>query len=205
MSVPMAIVDFIPVALFFVSTIILMRDLYHMMSKGAFALMAGGFIVVFMAGVFKATWKLLYALNVCDFAALNSAFFPMQSTGFVLAAIGLLALVAFPKQGKKTLAVAAPAVFSGTMIFVVLLILGTAGVSAALSVIAGKMKRKRYIVLFVLYLVLMLTMGYLSSRDFADPKMNWIGEGVNIIGQLLLFFGVLGLDKAGLETFELAK
>ena len=31
--------------------------------------------------------------------------------------------------------------------------------------------------------VLMLGMGYLSSRDFTQASMNWIAEGVNLVGQ----------------------
>ena len=35
-TVPMAVVDFIPVALFFASAVLLQRDLYSKMVKGAF-------------------------------------------------------------------------------------------------------------------------------------------------------------------------
>ena len=55
MSVPMAIVDFIPVGLFLAAAVILQRDLYNKMSKGAFALFSAGTITVFVAGCFKAT------------------------------------------------------------------------------------------------------------------------------------------------------
>ena len=34
-SVPMAVVDFIPVVMFFLAAVILQRDLYSKMSKGA--------------------------------------------------------------------------------------------------------------------------------------------------------------------------
>lgn len=43
-SVPMALVDFIPVILFTVSAVMLQRDLYNKMSKGAFALFALAFV-----------------------------------------------------------------------------------------------------------------------------------------------------------------
>ena len=45
-------------------------------------------------------------------------------------------------------------------------------------------------------------MGYLSSQDFTQASMNWIAEGVNIIGQGSLLAGVLVLRKAGLEKIE---
>ena len=53
-SVPMALVDFIPVFLFGAAAVLLLRDLYSKMVKGAYALFAAGVIDVFMAGFLKA-------------------------------------------------------------------------------------------------------------------------------------------------------
>jgi hypothetical protein len=39
-------------------------------------------------------------------------------------------------------------------------------------------------------------MGYLSSKNFSEAAMNWIAEGVNILGQGTLLAGVLLLNKA---------
>ncbi len=86
----MAIVDFIPVLLFALFGVGLMRDLYNKLSKGAFALLSAGVLMIVTAGGYKALWKLLYALEVCDFKMLNRAFFPMQSTGFMLLGLRML-------------------------------------------------------------------------------------------------------------------
>ncbi|MER2027201.1 MAG: hypothetical protein ABS874_08205, partial [Lachnospiraceae bacterium] len=67
MSVSMAIVDFIPVILFLIAAVLIQRGLYEQMSKGAFALLSAGTIMVFCAGFMKALWKLLYAMSLCDF------------------------------------------------------------------------------------------------------------------------------------------
>lgn len=197
MTIPMALVDYIPVLFFALSASLLLRDLYHAMSKGAFALLAAGTIMITTAGFFKATWKLLYAANICDFEALNRCFFPMQSTGFLLAGVALVCLLCF-RQHPKMLSVAAPAVFSGTMIFVMMMVLGALGLCVSLTIIALRMKKKGAAVLFMLSFVFMLTMGYLSSKDFADPMMNWMAEGVNVIGQGMLLMGTRILHKAGL-------
>lgn len=98
MTAPMALVDFIPVALFLTAAVMLQRDLYGKMSKGSFALFAGGTFMVVTAGVFKAVWKLLYALAICDFQRLNQSFLPIQATGFFLMAAALIALHFFPQQ-----------------------------------------------------------------------------------------------------------
>ena len=197
MTVPMAIVDYIPVALFGAAAVLLLRDLYNKMSKGAFALLGAGVMMIFVAGCFKATWKLLYALNVCDFEALNAVFFPMQTTGFVLAAAALIALLT-ARQGHGAAYAVAAAPYTSSMIFVVLTVLGTLGICTCLTVIAARMKRRGAAVLFVVAFVFMLAMGYLSSRDFTEASMNWIAQCTNIVGQGALLGGVCLLHRAGL-------
>ena len=56
LSLPMALADFVPVGLFLAASVLLQRDLYNKMSKGAFALFSGGTIMVFLAGACKALW-----------------------------------------------------------------------------------------------------------------------------------------------------
>ena len=101
-SVGMALFDYIPVIFFAIGAVILLRDLYNKMSKGAFALFAAGVIDVTMAGFLKATWKLLYAGAGIDISALNAMFFPVQSIGFLLAGIGIVSMLSH-KQSKKPL------------------------------------------------------------------------------------------------------
>ncbi len=200
-SVQMALVDFVPVALFAAAAVILQRDLYRRMSKGAFALFAAGTINVIAAGALKALYKLLYALNVCDFQALNHMFFPVQSIGFLLAGLGVVAMLTH-RQSEQLSAVAAPAAFSGTFVFVALMILGLGAMDGGLIVLAKKLRKPGTIVLLVLSFVLCLGMGYLSSKDFGKSSMNWIAEGVNMLGQLFLFLAVLILHKAGLKEVK---
>lgn len=206
MSVGMALVDYVPVFLFLATSVILQRDLYNKMSKGAFALFCSGTIMVFVAGFFKATWKLLYSAGVCDFQKLSEAFMPMQSTGFFLAALALVAMI-IAKQGNREvlLAVGAPAVYSGTMIFVAFMCSGIAVIGVVLSIVAAKMKRKAAIPLFIVTVIGLLAMGYLSSKDFAKPILNWIAEFVNIIAQSAFLGGTLMLHKSGLAEFKLKK
>lgn len=203
-SVAMALVDYVPVLLFAAAAMLLQRDLYDKMSKGAFALFAAGTINIFCAGLLKATWKLLYAAGVCDFAALDAMFFPVQSIGFLLAGLGMAAMVCCRQKRQRVHAVAAaPAVFSGTFLFVGLMVAGLACMCAGLSYVAVKMKKASAIVCFALTFVCCLCMGYLSSQDFAQASMNWIAEGVNVLGQGALLAGTLLLHKADLAGWKL--
>ena len=70
-TVPMALTDYIPVVLFGISALLLCRDLKNKMTKGVFVTLKLGAVVAFLAGFFKATYKLLYASGLCDFTALS--------------------------------------------------------------------------------------------------------------------------------------
>ena len=201
-TIPMALVDFIPVVLFAIAMIILQRDMYNKMSKSAFALFATGTINVTCAGALKATYKLLYAAQVCDFEALNAMFFPVQSIGFLLAGIGII--LTLTRKQTATLAVA-PTVFSGTFVFVALMVAGLGFMDVGLCIIAFKMNKQRLgtILAFAFSFVCSLCMGYLSSQNFAQASMNWIAEGVNVVGQGLFFLGTYLLHKNGLAEFQL--
>ena len=201
-SVSMALVDYIPVLFFAIASVILMRDLYNKMSKGAFALFSAGVIDVTVAGALKATWKLLYAAGACNFEALDAMFFPVQSIGFLLAGVGVLAMLTH-KQSKTALMAAAPPVFSGTFVFVGLMVAGLGMMDAVLCILAAKLKKPWLIAILVLSFVCSLGMGYLSSKDFAEASMNWIAEGVNVVGQGTLLLGAWLLHKSGLGECKL--
>ena len=201
-SIPMALVDYIPVFFFGVTMILLQRDLYNKMYKGAYALFAAGTINVFFAGFLKATWKLLYAANVCDFAALNTMFLPVQSIGFLLLGLGLVGMMCWKKKDTVMLS-AAPAVFSGTFVFIMMMVLGLGCLCTVLSILAVKLKKKGAIVLFVLAFFCSMCMGYMSSRDSTLAWVNWVEQGINCVSQCCLMCGTLILHKAGLAGYKL--
>lgn len=203
-TIGMALVDYIPVIFFFLATANLMRDLYDKMTKAAFALFAAGSVNITIAGALKATWKLLYAAGICNFEALNNMFFPTQSLGFMLAGIGILLMLIKNKNNNKAAALAvAPPVFSGTFVFVGLMVAGLGLIDAVLCILAVKLKKPALIAIFVVSFVCSLGMGYLSSKDFAEASMNWIAEGVNVVGQGALFAGAYLLHKNGLKELKL--
>lgn len=210
MTVSLALVDYIPVILFAATSVLLMRDLYNKMSKGAFALMSAGLIMVIWAGAYKATWKLFYTMNIADLYLMNNVLLPMQAAGFLILGIGLIAATFFDQGKGKSyvsalpvlmlIATQAPKQERAAVVFIIFMVLGYLGFCGCLTVIAARMKKIPAVVLFVLSFVLLMGMGYLGSREFGnDPKMNWIEEGVNLCAQLCLLSGVLILHKSGLK------
>ena len=145
-SVSMAIVDFIPVIMFGIACFILLKYFTKDMNKAQFALFSCGTIDVFIAGFLKATYKLLYAANICDFESLNKMFFPVQSIGFLLAGISMIWYV---MKNKKTYLLQAPPIFSGTFLFVGFMCGGLLLLDTALCIIAKRMKKPWLIILFI--------------------------------------------------------
>ena len=201
-SVGMALADYIPVIFFAIASVILISDLYNKMNKVSFALFSAGVIDVTAAGALKATYKLLYALGVCDFEALSAMFFPVQSIGFLLAGVGILMMLVKGQEKNTALAVAPP-FFSGTFVFVGLMVAGLGLLDTVLCIVSARLKKPVLIALFVTSFVCSLCMGYLSSKDFAEAAMNWIAEGVNVVGQGALLAGVFLMHRSGLRELEI--
>ena len=189
MTVPMAFMDFVPVLLFGAAWLILYKDLKNKLDLCSGVLLPLGAGLVFLAGFLKATWKMQKALGVPAVELFNKMMFPTQSVGFLLMAVGMLALMYGKRKSARSL----------TMVWVMLTVLGNLGASAGLVWIASKVK-KAAVPLFIVAFVFSMMMGYLSSRDFAQASMHWIAQCVNTLGQGLLLVGALMVHKAGLAA-----
>ena len=200
-SVAMGLMDFVPVAFFGVTAVILLRDLYNKMFKGAYALLAAGTINVFTAGFCKALWKLLYAASICDFQPLEQMFLPLNSLGLLLVGLSLIGMLCWKRKDAVMLS-AAPAVFSGSFVFIMMMVVGLGGICAVMSILAARMKKKGTIVLFVLSFVCAMGMGYMSSQDSTLAWVNWVEQSINTVSQLCLMIGTIVLHKAGLPAYR---
>lgn len=198
-SVFMALVDFIPVLLFFAAAVLLLKDLYNKMVKGAYALLAAGSIMVLIGGIYKALWKILYALTICDYPALDTSLFTFQGPGFLLVFAALLGMFTTKNKKHVTLHSAAVPVIVSNMPFIILQIIGCTGVQGCLIAVSVKMKKKVPVLCFVLAFIFMMGMGYLGAKFDDSSSMHWLAQCTNIISQGALLTGVWLLHKAGLS------
>ena len=184
-SLIMALVDFLPVIFFFISAVILQRDLYDAMSKGRFALLAAGSIMVLIGGIYNATWKILYALGICDFVALDGAMFPMQAPGFLLVFLSLLG------SKWRTSGIFAVVPYTSNLVFIIGQVVGLGGTQLILFIKSLKMHKKNAAVMFVISFVTMLAMGYLGAKFDDTSTMHWLAQATNIVSQFSFLLGVL--------------
>ena len=190
-SVPMAIVDYIPVILFALAFDTVFKDLKNKISMAVQIMMAAGGALVIAAGALKATFKLLYALNVGDFEWMSNQFFSNQAIGFLLLGLSLVLTV---KPVSKHLNALLP-----TMVLVLLMVIGLGAMDAVLAYYASKLKKRSALICFIISFFFTMMMGYLSSKDFDKAIMNWVAQGINCVGMILLFAGTRVLHKAGLD------
>ena len=198
-TIPMALMDFVPVVFFGITAALLLRDLYNKMFKGAYALLAAGSVNVFTAGFFKALWKLLYAANICDFVALEEMFMPVNSLGLLFVGISIVGMLC--RKKKSVLLSAAPPVIASSIPFIMMMVLGLGGLCAGLSVLSAKMKKGKVKILFILSFVCAMAMGFMSSQDVTLAWVNWVEQSINIISQGCLLAGVIILHRAGLKDW----
>ena len=198
-TIPMALMDFVPVIFFGITAVILLRDLYNKMFKGAYALFAAGSINVFMAGFCKALWKLLYAANICDFKALEEMFMPVNSIGLLFVGLSLIGMLCWKR--KSVMLSAAPVAFTSSMPFIMMMVIGLGGMCASLSILSVKMKKGKTMILFILSFVCAMAMGYMSSQDSTLSWVNWAEQSINTVSQLCLMLGTIVLHKANLKDW----
>ena len=193
-TIEMALVDYIPVAFFAIAAVILMRDLKNKMTALNFLVFSLGVSGVAIAGACKATWKLIYAASNVDVSFLNKMFFPTQSIGFLLAGVGILAMIIAKKNRVYGV---------NTFVFIGMMVADLGLLDAVLCVLAAKLKKGGAVIIFILSFICSLCMGYLSSQDFAEAIWNWIAEAINVIGQGTMLIGVVMLHKNGLKELKL--
>ena len=195
-TVAMALVDCVPVVLFLVAAVVLQRDLYDRLPKGAYSLVAAGSIMAFLGGFMKALWKLLYATGVCDYVLLDHALFTLQGPGFLLFFLGLTGLFWKGEKGGASALVSAPVVTTTSVPFIVMQVVGLSGAQVLLAV-AGVRRGARLVpVAFAFAFVFMLGMGYLGAKFDDSSSMHWVAQLTNTLSMACFLWGTLMLHAA---------
>ena len=197
-TVPMGLMDYLPVLFFGITAVILLRDLHSRMTPGVYALLSAGSVNVFLAGFCKATWKLLYAANICDFVVLEKMFLPVNSLGLLFVGISLILMLCAKR--KTPLLSVAPVAFTGSLPFIMMMVLGLGGMCVSLSIAAARMKRWLAVILLILSFVCAMGMGFMSGQDSSLAWVNWAEQSINCVSQGLLLWAVWILHRHGLKN-----
>ena len=221
-SIIMGLVDLLPVILFTLSGCIIIKVMFNELKKPFAVMLCSGVTLSLTAGLFKAIWKILLALNVCDFYPFNVMFMPTQSLGFILMGVGLISLLFKKKEqnGEKLSVTALPTILfalanvpatkeDGSIVFIALLVIGAAMIATSLSYLAVKNKYWICLVLFIVDFVGLMIMGAmkpLSSKMGLDvTAANWVEQSVNTVAQISLLVGCYLMNKKGFFAYKQEK
>ena len=218
-SLIMGIVDLIPVILFTLAGCIIIKELFTKLRKPFAVMLCSGVTLSLTAGLFKAIWKILLSLNICDFYPFDVMFMPTQSLGFILMGVGLLSLLFMKKETQETTVnvITLPLVIlailatparqeNGSIVFIAFLVIGELLIATSLSYLAIKNKKWLCLVLFIISCIALIVMGAmkpLSTKLNMDvTTANWVEESINIVAQSTLLVSSYLLSKIGFLSFK---
>jgi hypothetical protein len=186
-SLGLAILDFVPILAFLAGAYFLVKIAILHRGTACGRMMLAGTGLVFTGGFLKASWKLLYVLDVADIRLMSEAQFVLLAIGFtgMLVALSYLAR-SFNQEGKLGSALL---ISTWKIPFLTVMTLCSLGAHGLLAYIGFKKKDNPAAVLFILATVCMLAMSGLASGAEQTVAMQWIEESINSLGQLSFAFG----------------
>ena len=124
---------------------------------------------------------------------------PVNSLGLLFVGLSLIGMIIWKR--KSPMLSVAPPVFASSLPFIMMMVVGLGGLCVGLSVIAAKMKKGKFMILFILSFICAMAMGYMSSQDSTQSWVNWAEQSINTVSQLCLMLGVIALHKNGLKRW----
>jgi len=203
-SIPMALLDLVPVILFLLTNLKLMGSLYNKMTRKTYALFSGGALLLFAGALCKILWKFLYALGICDYPMLSECFFPIQPIGFIFMDIALTKMLKDCRKSKKetnptVLNAATMPVITTKVPFLILTFFTMTYYYINLSIISAKTKQKKPIILIVLSYLGMMGNCFIGTITDGSPIYHWIAEFTHVFAQVCLLWGTVMLCNSGLK------
>ncbi len=182
----LALMDYLPVIFFGVGALYLLRIGYVYLTRGFYTALAGGAILCFTGGLYKATSKLMEASFDYCLLALQSSQFIMLAPGFVLLFVASLGLVR--RNKTKVALAAAPGMELWKIPFIAIMSLANIAFLVVMAIFSFKNRLRSPAVLYLLSILTLLFMSYLSTQPMTT-KIQWIAQGVNSMVQLLAMAG----------------
>lgn len=200
-NLPMAFVDTIPVIIYFIANLKMLKCCYNKMSMAQFSLVSCGTIMLFCGATCKIIWKFLYALKICNYTTLSECFFPMQSFAFFMLAFSLSGMLRNSKKEKNITLYSAVPVVTTHMPFIMVTFLSTIYMTAELIRISLKLNKKAiwFIVLYFAGTVGQAGISSMTNNMAVEnaAMFHWIAEGVHILTQTMFLITAIIFEKSG--------
>ena len=196
----MAFIDLIPVAIYFIASILMMKVFYLRMNAGQYAMFSAGTIMLSFAGIMKVIWKFLYALNIGDFVLLSQSFFPLQSMAFLLMFLGTAGMLIGKNGQRKFYSVAPVPVVTSALPFYITTFFTTTGLYFCLVRFNWKIGAKATGRFFMVAYMINMLQVYLGIKFDNSSGMHWTAQICNIISQTCFLVGAVRMKNASNKT-----
>jgi hypothetical protein len=191
-SVGLALFDFVPSLAFLVGAYFLVQMTMQLRGKRCGRMAMLGTALVFLGGLLKATWKLLYALEVADLRVISEVQFILLAPGFLAMVIAIILMAR--RQGKAFAASPLMAMALWKIPFLFVMTVCSLGVHGILTYLAFRWGVKLAAAAFALAFIGTLAMAGMASAPQTIP-MQWIEESTNTLGQIGFAVGSILLHR----------
>ena len=190
----LAIYDFVPVSFFLVGAISLVRTSLRMCGLRCGQLVIAGSLLIFVGGLLKAIWKLLYTIGVGNFQLLSESQFPLLAPGFLVLLIAVIMMARSNREARKTNANYILLMATWKIPFLIVMTLTSMGVQGILTYVSFQRNAKFSAAGFIIAFLGLVGMGAMASGEQTLAR-QWIEQSVNSIGQLGFMIGSILLHQ----------
>lgn len=192
----LAVFDFVPNLAFLAGAYFLVQLVRRERSSRCAHMLTAGTLLIFLAGTFKATWKLLYTLELADLKLLSEQQFVLSSVGFAAMLIAIIFLARAVMRARPVKAPGMLAIAVWKIPLMAVMVISSLGAQGLLAFLAFRRGSRLAGALFVLAIVCMLGMAGMASGEQTVAR-QWIEEGVNTLGQVCFAVGAFRLNRSG--------
>jgi hypothetical protein len=199
-SLGLSLVDFIPNLAFLVGAYFLVRASLLKRGQRCGRMLMAGTLLIFLGGMLKAVWKLVYTVGAGDLRLFSEIQFVLLAPGFLAMLVAVILMVrgksrphAQGEDGASGLRLV-PAIAAWKLPFLVITTLSSLAALAALAFMAFRLHLIVAGVLFVLAALATFMMGGMASAT-QTVSMQWIVEGINSTGQIAFAAGAFLLYR----------
>ena len=194
----LALYDFVPVVFFLIGAIYLVRTVMRLCGLHCGRLTIVGSLLIFLGGLLKAIWKLLFTIGVGDYQWLSESQFPLLAPGFLVLLIAVI-IMARSERAKEKRKGALLAIVAWKIPLLIVMTLASMGVQGILTYVSFQRKAKLAAAGFIVAFLGLVGMGALASGEQTLAR-QWIEQSVNSVGQLGFMVGSILLYRNVAES-----
>jgi hypothetical protein len=192
-TLELALFNFIPNIAFLIGAYFLVQTTSKVCAKPCKWLTLIGSLLIVLAGVLKATWKLLFTLSWANILWMSDIQFVLMAPGYLMIFIAMILLACNLRSQYESLA--ALLMTELKIPFLAVMTLACLGTHIVLIYLSWKHRSRLGAISFLIGLIFMLSMGALARGEQTIAR-QWLEQWINAFGQTGFAIGAWLLYQA---------